>query len=191
MNSINTSFPRFVLLLGVLYFNNTQVLCQSTKEVVILYDSRPVLAEIKEGGYINRIIKDEPHYLDGFTLKIQDYGQFLSQKKLEEVAAVKQSGGYAVVSKDEVNVPFDIGFATLNDKAIKVLDIVISRLRAHSDSKVVLRTLNTFEESLLSRNRVNSIRTYFKIRGIDQNRIQFESLSGDLNMDEVKIHFLE
>ncbi|MBK9734222.1 MAG: hypothetical protein IPO92_04340 [Saprospiraceae bacterium] len=161
---MSTNFPRFVLLLSVVCFSSTQILCQSSKEAVILYDSRPVLAEIRDGGIIDRIIKDEPDYLEGYTLKIQDYGQFLTQKKLTEVSEVKSSGGYAVVSKDEIIVPFDTGYATLSDKAIKVLDNVISRLRTKSESKVVLRTLNTFDESLLSKNRVNSIRTYFKIR---------------------------
>ncbi|MBK9735579.1 MAG: hypothetical protein IPO92_11665 [Saprospiraceae bacterium] len=58
--------------------------------------------------------------MEGYTLKIQDYGQFLTQKKLTEVSEVKKSGGYAVVSKDEIFVPFDTGYATLSDKAIKV-----------------------------------------------------------------------
>ena len=52
-------------------------------------------------------------------------------------------------------------------------------------------TLSKFENGLVSKNRLNSIRTYFKIRGIGEERILFESLFAEIDAHEVKLGFVE
>jgi len=79
----STSFPRFVLLLAIILVGNA-LPAQSIKEAVILYNSQAVLAKISTDGEVKEIIRDESGYLQGFTLKVQDYGQFLAnQEKLK------------------------------------------------------------------------------------------------------------
>ena len=75
-----TNFPRFVFLLSIIMVGNT-LHSQSTKEAVILYNSQAVLAQITKDGEVKEIIQDEPDYLKGFTIKIQDYGQFVANQQ--------------------------------------------------------------------------------------------------------------
>ncbi|MBL0099716.1 MAG: hypothetical protein IPP49_06395 [Saprospiraceae bacterium] len=76
----NTDFPRFVLLL-VIVFSGITLKSQTTKEAVILYNSKPVLAEITTEGSVNKIISEEPDFLKGFTLKVMDYGQVVADQQ--------------------------------------------------------------------------------------------------------------
>ena len=86
----NTNFPQ-ILLVFIAMFSQEFAFGQATKEAVILYNSLPVKAEITTDGNVNRIISEEPDFLKGFTLKVQDYGQFVAQteapKKNDPVAS--------------------------------------------------------------------------------------------------------
>jgi outer membrane protein OmpA-like peptidoglycan-associated protein len=186
----STNFPRFVIMLttmGISLF----VSAQTTKEVVILYNSKPVLAEVTIGGDVTKIIKDDPDFLKGFTLSIQDYGQFIAQNKDITPESIKppQSTVHTLASDQLKTIPFDAGYATLSDLAISKLDEVVYYLRKNPESKIVLRTLSIQNEALINKNRLNSVKTYLKIRGIDTSRISFESLVGDRNADEIKVLF--
>jgi len=182
-----------VLLLTIAFVSNA-LHAQATKEAVILYNSQPVKAEINNDGEVLRIISDEPDYLNGFTLKIQDYGQFISELNKSGTVDPSKSGIHQFLleeSDDFISVPFDHGFATLSDPAIKKLDEVISYLKSNPTSKVVIRTLSTHKDALLDKNRINSVRTYFKIRGIASERLAYEALLGDKDIEEVKINYID
>ena len=187
----STSFPRFVLMLFIT-MSSLSLYSQNTKEAVILYNTKPVLAEITISGDVNKIIRDEPDFLKGFTLLIQDYGQFVA--KQENIKSVSQS--MTVVSEiettkisDFMNIPFETGFATLTDKAIERLDEAIKLFRTSDGQKIVLRTLSKNTNSILSLNRINSIRTYLRIKGLSPDIVRFETLTGDADLNEVKITF--
>ncbi|MBK8349846.1 MAG: hypothetical protein IPL08_20395 [Saprospiraceae bacterium] len=195
----NTDFPRFVLLL-VIVFSGITLKSQTTKEAVILYNSKPVLAEITTEGSVNKIISEEPDFLKGFTLKVMDYGQVVADQQnkankpsnpVVSITTAPASQAYAVESHDFKSIPFEAEYATLSDLAIERLDEVISHLKTHTGSKIVLRSLSLKDDSLINKNRLNSIQTYLKIRGIDIQRVSFESLVGDLNANEIKVHFLD
>lgn len=190
---LSTNFPRFVLLMISAVFS-LSVQAQTTKEAVILYNSQPVRAKIASDGEVISIIRDEPDYLKGFVLKIQDYGQFLvdqQQIKTEETQAVSETTANQTSKPAHIVVPFESDFAILSDLAITRLDSVVQHLKENPYSKVVIRTLSTIEESLVDKNRLNSIRTYLKIRGIAHERITYETLGGDRDVNEVTIEFIK
>lgn len=187
----STNFPRFVLLLAIILVNNA-LQAQSTKDAVILYNSVPVLAEISSDGEVKKIIRNEPDYLQGFVLKVQDYGQFLAnQEKLKSDSSVvaRSENSFFDNDKEYISVPFESGFATLSDIAINKLDEIIAELNKNPSARVVIRTLSTQKDALIDKNRINSVRTYFKIRGIAQERLSYETLSGDRDINEVKINY--
>ncbi len=188
---LSTNFPRFVLML-IITMVSLSLSSQNTKEVVILYNTKPVLAEVTPTGNVNKIIRDEPDFLQGFTLLIQDYGQFIAKQDTkksdkDEVISVNQS--FVAESNDFLNIPFESGFATLTDKAIERLDEAIKYFKTNPDQKIILRTLSKNADSVLSLNRINSIRTYLRIKGLSPDIVKFETLAGDADLDEVKITF--
>jgi len=181
-----------VLLLAIILVGNA-LPAQSIKEAVILYNSQAVLAKISTDGEVKEIIRDESGYLQGFTLKVQDYGQFLAnQEKLKSYDKVilPSENTFFDKDKDYISVPFESGYATLSDLAISRLDVVIGELRKSPTTRVIIRTLSTNKDALIDKNRINSVRTYLKIRGIAQERLAYETLSGDRDIDEVKINYI-
>ncbi len=187
-----TNFPRFVFLLSIIMVGNT-LHSQSTKEAVILYNSQAVLAQITKDGEVKEIIQDEPDYLKGFTIKIQDYGQFVANQqtmKSDQKVVLPSVKTFSEIDDNYISVPFESGYATLSDLAISRLDEVIGELRKSPSARVIIRTLSTKKDALIDKNRINSVRTYFKIRGIAQERLSYETLSGDRDIDEVKINYI-
>ena len=55
---------------------------QESKEAVILYNTKPVLAEITKDGSVLQIVRDEPDFLEGFTLEVPDYVKHLGELKI-------------------------------------------------------------------------------------------------------------
>ncbi|MBK8516407.1 MAG: hypothetical protein IPL55_09025 [Saprospiraceae bacterium] len=185
---LNTNSPRFVLMLIIMMVGLS--LNSQTKEAVILYNTKPVLAEITLTGNVNKIIKDEPDFLDGFTLKVQDYGQFISSEP--QITDGKTTTAVLMnvpESSDFLNIPFESGYATLSDDAITKLDKLVNYLKLNTGQKLIMRTLSKFADSALNTNRLNSIKTYLKIKGLSPDSIRFETLSGNVDVNEVKISF--
>lgn len=201
MNNVNEYCMRMNYLnkcgfLSVLTFFavNMVAVAQETKESVILYNSVPVRAEITSDAEIKRVIKEEPDYLKGFSLKIQDYGQFVDQGKPQVVTSAEDlSKETEVTGKVEesgfVEIIFDPGFATLSDQSVERLDAVVKRLKNENTLNVLLRALSLKTDGSVTKNRLNSIKTYLKLRGIAQERVIIEKLQGDRDADEVKIFY--
>ena len=89
------------------------------------------------------------------------------------------------------SVKFDPDYATLSDETISTLDQIIALLKADNQAKISLETISKLNTALISANRFNSIRTYLKIKGIDPNRISFQSLVGDTDVNQVKIYLIK
>jgi hypothetical protein len=167
---------------------------QESKESVILYNSVPVRAEITSDAEIKRVIKEEPDYLKGFSLKIQDYGQFVDQNKAKVTTDTETLPGEnketgEIEEAVFVEIVFDPGFATLSDQSVDNLDAIIKRLKNEPDLTVLMRALSLKTDGSVTRNRLNSIKTYFRLRGIAQERVLIEKLQGDRDADEVKIFY--
>lgn len=186
----NTNFPQFVLLF-VLFMASLTVTSQDTKNAIILYNSKAVEAEITSDGNVNKIISEQPDYLKGFTLKVQDYGQFIASESTKVEKQPASSQAYSIFSSDYKLVKFEQNHATLSDEAINLLEEIVLHLRNAKGENVVLVSLSTLESGLITKNRLNSIRSYFKIRGIDPERVKIESLHGEIDVNEIKIHFLK
>ena len=185
----NTNSPRFVVLLTAMLLSLT-VAGQQTKEALILYNTQPVKAEVTSTGEVVKVISQEPDQLQGFTLKVMDYAKYLDEANKEK-QTLPASQAYSIESVDGILVPFDSGHATLSDVAISRLDEVIRELNADSRAVALIRTFSVINESPLHKNRLSSIKTYFKIRGIGESRFVFENLIGERNFDEIKISFLK
>jgi hypothetical protein len=195
-NIMRTNYLNKCGYLSVLTFFTVHMvaIAQDTKESVILYNSVPVRAEITSDAEIKRVIKEEPDYLKGFSLKIQDYGQFVDQGKAKVVTVTEalpseQNGTGKVEEAVFVEIVFDPGFATLSDQSVDRLDAIIKRLKNEPDLTVLMRALSLKTDGSVTKNRLNSIKTYFKLRGIAQERVLIEKLQGDRDADEVKIFY--
>lgn len=187
----NTNFPQIVFLcLAFAWCNTTYT--QDTKEAVILYNSQPVKAEITTDGNVNQIISEEPDFLKGFTLKVQDYGQFVEAQPnlFEKEKVLLNSQSYTIQSKEVASIRFTPSFATLSDEAISSLDGIIAILRTEPNTKINLETIARLDDGIVSKNRFNTIKTYLKLKGIDSDRISFDTLIGDKEVHDVKIYFL-
>ena len=183
-----TNSPRFVALLSGMFVCSL-ALGQQSREAVILYNTQPVMAEITTNGEVIKVIKEEPDFLRGFTLKIPDYTRYLDEANREK-KRIPSSQAYSIESAEGILVPFEGGFATLSDLAISRLDEVIRELNKDSKAVALIRTFSIINGSPLHKNRLNSISTYLKIRGISESRYVFENLVGEKNFDEIKISFL-
>lgn len=169
---------------------------QETKEAVILYNSVPVRAEISSDAEVKRVIREEPEYLKGYSLKIQDYGKFVDQSEVKPSQVVvdssQETAGKTIIEEDGfVELVFDPGFATLSDQSVYRLDSVVKRLKNDAALFVTLRALSLKSDGSVTKNRLNSIKTYLRLRGVEQGRVLIEKLQGDRDADEVKIFFMK
>ncbi|MFZ1750264.1 MAG: hypothetical protein WAU01_08740 [Saprospiraceae bacterium] len=188
----STNFPRFVLLLVALTTAFT-LIGQSTKQVVILYNTVPVLAEVSAYGDVNKILRNEPDYLKGYTLKVHDYGKFLTEAEIaahSKSSAVLRNESVTPVEA-QVTLPFDTGYATLTDRTVKELDSMVDFLVKNPQKNVVLSSLSTEQFVELNNRRINSIKLYLKLRGIQEDRISFSNFIGEHDADEVKFTYQE
>ncbi|MBK8054412.1 MAG: hypothetical protein IPK35_14395 [Saprospiraceae bacterium] len=178
-----TNFPRFVFF-WIAMSIGYNIYSQESKEAVILYNTKPVLAEITKGGSVLQIVRDEPDFLKGFTLEVPDY-----VKHMEELKKTKGDNAVSIVESNAqlLTVSFDRGFAVLTEDAINQLDNAIRLMKGNPKGKLILRTLSISDPTSLDQNRINSIKSYFNIRGLNPDVIRYEAMKGSTNLDEVKI----
>jgi hypothetical protein len=182
-------FFMFLFLTMSLYLT-----AQETKETIILYNSIPVRAEIANDAEVKRVIREEPNYLKGYSLKIQDYGQFVVQdtvRPAEMATDVSQDLKARITTEESefIEIVFDPGFATLSDQSVYRLDGIVKRLKNDSALIVTLRALSLKTDGSVTKNRLNSIKTYLRLRGVAHGRVLIEKLQGDRDADEVKIFY--
>lgn len=183
---IRTNFPRFVFLTIVMTVGCT-LYSQDSKEAVILLNTKPVFAQITMDGSVLKVIRDEPDYLEGFILQVPDYVKYLEE--LNRIKSEKAVSGPTanVINGELITVPFEPGFAVLTDQAIVQLDNAIKLLKTNPNGKLILRTLSISNATILDQNRINSIKSYFNIRGLKPELILYEAMRGNTNLNEVKI----
>ncbi len=214
---IYTNIPKLVLM-SALMMSCMTLSAQKVKESVILYNAQPVRALIDENGNIVRIITVETNFLSGNELSVPEYDKDFRQivpEKVQESAQVPFQDkvqtissdktvivGTPIISKeDEIIAPivdnsrmtlqFDNGMAVLTTKVRKELDRIVDYLKQHPNINVIAMTLSKYEDELLSTNRQSSVRSYLKIKGINENRIVFKSFFANNGGSDVKIEFLE
>ena len=178
-----TNFPRFVFFWIAMSIGCT-IYSQESKEAVILYNTKPVLAEITKDGSVLQIVRDEPDFLEGFTLEVPDY-----VKHLGELKNTKGDNVFSIVESNAhlLSVSFDPGFAVLTEQAINQLDNAIRLIKVNPKGKLILRTLSISDPTALDQNRINSIKSYLNIRGLNPEVIRYEAMKGNTNLNEVKI----
>ena len=186
----NTNFPRFVLLLSLLVLNLT-LGAQANKQVSILYNTKLVLAEVSPDGKVLRIIDDTAEDLKGYVLKTQDYtlGQNETKKQPEIKRVMSSKYNYSDINATLIY--FEKGEATLSDKAIESLESTIKVLKADPSLKLLVQTLDVHAASAVNKNRVAAVKTYLKIRGVNDESTVYEPLKGETDLDEVKIYFIK
>jgi len=186
----NTNFPRFVVLLSLLGFSFI-LSAQTNRQVSILYNTKLVLAEVSPEGKVIRIIDENADDLKGYVLKTQDYTSTIETDPSPSKLSKEPNSKYIYASFEPSLVDFEKGEATLSDKAIESLELVIKRIKADASLKLLVQTLNIDASSTLSKNRVAAIETYLKIRGVNKDLAVYEPLQGETNIDEVKIQFIK
>lgn len=185
-----TNFPQFVVT-WVLILTSCTLISQETKQATILYNTKPVLAEITKDATIIQIVKDDPEYLSGFVLQVPDYVKHLEDLSYSKGNKLQDLNSTPIV-QNEVNsqsltIPFEAGFAILTDQAIAELDNAIKLIKNQPNGKLTIRTFSKSNNSNLDQNRINSIKSYFQIRGLNPDLIKYEALKGNSDLNEVKI----
>jgi hypothetical protein len=205
MNFTNTPTFLFLFLSMLTAFN---LIAQDKKEATVLYNTHPVKAVIDtETKSVDYIINSDEEFMKGFQLEIPDYEKHLlgqaviaqedtSTKKsiVSEVLAydlfvdVPSSQDYSIDNNLVRFISFTPGFATLSDEAIRKLESVIDEHKK-SSKNILLKTISLTDTDQLSVNRINAIKTYLKIRGIDTNAVSVTYLIGDKNKEDVIVEF--
>lgn len=75
----------------------------------------------------------------------------------------------------------------LTEQAINQLDNAIRLIKVNPKGKLILRTLSISDPTALDQNRINSIKSYLNIRGLNPEVIRYEAMKGNTNLNEVKI----
>jgi outer membrane protein OmpA-like peptidoglycan-associated protein len=203
----NTVLPPFVFGF-VLLLNSTFLSAQQTKQVIVLINSQPCLVELDANGNITKVIQQEPQALSGYEVekKIDEalpkvpHSKVLNpdeppimiidKPKVDVDGAVNPIFNYKVSPEVDDITRFAPGEATLTMEARNKLDIVALDMKQNPSDVVVIRSLSINKESKLHLNRVDAVKSYFKIKGIDSNRIIAESLQGRVDADEIKVHII-
>lgn len=190
-----TNFPRFVFA-GLFVFTTMISNSQNTKEVVILYNSQPVKAIVTSEGTIVEKLPGTPDFPQEYAIQAQDFtgsdnvGSYVEEKKTD-ANHVSLPESFMVDAKSAHLIQFEKDFATLSDLSVQKLNGVAVHLKQNPNAKVLLMSLSVNNNSPLTKNRLNSIRTFLKIKGINFERVVFESLVGSYDVDEIKISYIE
>lgn len=187
----NTFFPpmKCLMVTAIYLLLTLQTNAQNAKEAVILYNTEPVKAEITPNGEVVRIIGPEFDYLKGFKLISYDYTNVTASDntklRLDPFRDINTSEakGY--------EIKFESGFATLNQNALKELDEVVAKMTSEPNTKILIADFEQYEADILARNRVNSIRKYLKLKGIDEGRVSLNRLKGVYPDNVVRIIFVQ
>lgn len=185
MNTKNIfSFCFTLVLIGqFLPLTNAQII----EKRVILYNSVPVLAEIKDSAEVVSIIKALPGYMAGYKLDSQKFDETVTVTN-EQASSVS---GYSIISSDSYILSFRPGYAVLDDETVEQLDAIILQLIEYPRKNVLLSVYNENMKDLLYKNRIKAIKTYLKVEGISLERIQLNYLDGTSSPDNFRINYIE
>lgn len=181
------SFLTIGLFLTISSLSLFPVAAQVIENKVVLYNTVPVLAEIRDSAEIVRVIKTMPGYMSGYTLETQKFDEKQASSK-EQASAVT---GYSIISSDYYTLNFSLGVAVLEDEAVQQLDKLILHLIEHPSKNILLSVYNENMKDALYKNRINAIRTYLKVEGISLDRIQLNYLDGSSSPDSFRVNYIE
>lgn len=180
-----TNFPRFVLLACLIGLNSV-VFAQQNKEAVILVNASPVLAEITADANIVKVISEQPDYMKGFVLS-----GYIVPEEINSTLKIPQFQPYKVVSTDKLTVYFSDGFATLSNSAIDVLDLIVLELKNNPERKVMVTVYEDNLNSVLTKNRVNAIKSYLRVENISLDRVVINPVLGLAPSNQLDINYLD
>jgi outer membrane protein OmpA-like peptidoglycan-associated protein len=200
-------FPPAVL--GFILFLNSTLLQAQNRQAVILVNSQPVLAELDANGNIVKVIKEEPAALAGYDLvkSEQSIGipvvpkpkspdtehapiMIIEKPKVEKDGKVASIYDFKVSPTIDAEILFAADAATLSLDARSQLDNVALDLKANPSDVAVVRSLSVNKDSKIHANRVDAVRTYLRIKGVDGNRILTECLQGRIDVSDIKVHII-
>ncbi|MFZ1705723.1 MAG: hypothetical protein WAT79_15335 [Saprospiraceae bacterium] len=182
-------FENFIVLGICLVCYTTTIQAQKTQEIPVLYNTEPTLAIVNDSAEIVQIVKLLPGFMSGYLLEKPQYDTQKPKKNLAQ--GENQATGYTIISSDYKVVQFRPGFAVLEDEAVVVLDKLFESLKENPNQNLLISVFNDYMTTSLYKNRINAIRTYAKVEGIDLYRIKISYLEGATSQDEFRINFIE
>jgi outer membrane protein OmpA-like peptidoglycan-associated protein len=180
-----TNFPRFVLIASLIGFYSI-MFAQKNKEAVILINTSPVLAEISADANIVKVISEQPDYMKGFVLS-----GYVVPEEIKSILEIPQFQPYKVVSTDKLTVYFSDGFATLSNSAIEVLDLIVLELNNNPERKVMVTVYEDNLNSVLTKNRVNAIKSFLRVENISLDRVVTNTVMGLAPSNQLDINYLD
>ena len=177
-----------LLVPGLLWFSFSwsTLHAQHKEEVPVLLNTEPVLAVVNDSAEIVEVVKSLPGYMEGYQLEVMDY-----VPKESQVNTTSSNTGYSIISSESYTLPFQSGFAVLEDEAVLVLDQLIMHLKEHPKKSFLLSVYNESLTNTLYKNRINAIKAYLKIEGLSLDRFKLNYLEGSSNQDEFKVNYIE
>jgi len=167
---------------------------QASDPSIILYNSQPVKVELSEAGKILSYYGLVTGYMEGY-----DLGEAASAVVSEPVVANvnptfdndSQNAEYDIISKERVILDFPAGFATLSGTSISSLNNISARLKSGENKKVVVTAYKQESEpQKLVQNRLESIVSYLRVKGIMTSQILTEIQSSTSLDNSVAVNYV-
>lgn len=190
----NTNILKVVLFLAFLSVGITLKAQSQKKEVYILYNSELVRAISTPDGIIEKVFVEGPNFLDGFKLTVYDYIGHNSKSQDAEVdndEVFNKNDSLVEVPEEVFTLQFERQKSSLSFEVIASLNQVVERVLHNPSLNIMAISLSKNDDMAISEVRQESIKAYLKIRGIEINKMNFQSYFTDIEVDEVKIKFVK
>lgn len=141
------------------------------KETVVLIKGEAKRVLMDSNGTILKIIKDEPHHMDGI---------FVDRPPIPELP--KDKDGFTqsttqVFADTSVPISFDTTLKDIPYQSKNNIDIFLNSYSANSQAKFLLKAkvdISNDGQTTLTIQRMQSIQNYIKSRGFAKSRVRFD-----------------
>ncbi|MEE9439441.1 MAG: hypothetical protein V3V14_10610 [Saprospiraceae bacterium] len=161
------------------------------KQSVILYNSVPINVNLTSDGDIaifGNVVKD---YMQGYELKPVAEIKGLDFQQIKFVSATKNAG-YSILSAERILLNYKPNIATLDKSILTKLNLIAARLKTEPITRVLITGHYVSGNNLkVISNRVKSIKTYLKIKGVDLSKILVDKMESGVMENVVAVNYLK
>jgi len=183
----------FKTLLAVGVISCMTLSAQAQDESVILYNRQPVKVKLA-GDKIQSFVGAAPAgYMDGYDLSKSNDIKVVSEPASIVSTSKQKNAEYSVLSSERIILPYKSGYATLDKKTIAELNAISSKLKSDGSLKVLLTAHldGSANAEKLAGNRLDAALMYLKIKGINNDRVQTSSISGNSMVDQIAVNYMQ
>lgn len=170
----------------------------SQKETVILYNSEPSKVELGNDGEIQGFVGIVPGYMEGYTVVKEPLVSPDPEKDgdvvVQPIFTNKSTNApYSILSTERILLEYKPGYATLNSATLNKLDNIAAKLKKDPNAKVLLSysiSQDDARQRTIANNRVDSAKTYLRIKGISEDRVSVDEIESTVMDDTISVNFM-